>query len=72
MSLIDRRHLKERGVYCHNCNKLKNANVFRQKYQENLKITEYPIHQLIRLGRLEVHIALSNPNIDVKILAQGY
>ena len=45
---------------------------FRQKYQENLKITEYPIHQLIRLGRLEVHIALSNPNIDVKILAQDY
>ena len=45
---------------------------FRQKYQENLKIMEYPIHQLIRLGRLEVPIALSNPNIDVKILAQGY
>ena len=45
---------------------------FRQKYQESLKITEYPIHRLIRLGRLEVHIALSNPNIDVKILAQGY
>ena len=45
---------------------------FRQKYQESLKITEYPIHQLIRLGRLEVHIAISNPNIDVNILAQGY
>ena len=44
---------------------------FRQKYQESLKITEYPIHQLIRLGRLEVHVALSNPNIDVKLLAQG-
>ena len=48
---------------------------FRQEYQENLKITEYPVAQLIRLGRLEVHIALSNqsnPNIDVQILAQGY
>ena len=45
---------------------------FRQKYQESLKITEYPIHQLRRLGRLEVHIALSNRNIDVQILAQGY
>ena len=45
---------------------------FRQKSQESLKITEYPIHQLRRLGRLEVHIALSNRNIDVQILAQGY
>ena len=46
---------------------------FRQKYQESLKITEYPIHRSwIRLGRPEVHIALSNPNIDVKILAQDY
>ena len=45
---------------------------FRQKSQESLKITEYPIHPLRRLGRLEVHIALSNRNIDVQILAQGY
>ena len=43
-----------------------------KKYQESLKIVEYPLHQLIRLGRLEVHIALSNPDIDVRILAQGY
>ena len=27
---------------------------------------------MIRLGPLEVHIAISNPNIDVTILAQGY
>ena len=45
---------------------------FRQKYQESLRIVEYPLPRLIRLGRLEIHIALSNPNIDVRILAQGY
>ena len=28
-------------------------------------MTEYPPHQLICLGHLEIHIALSNPNIDV-------
>ena len=44
---------------------------FRRKYQERVKITEYPLHQLIPLGRLEIHIALSNPNIDVRIFAQG-
>ena len=33
---------------------------------------EYPLHQLIRLGRLEIVIALSNPSIDVRIFAQGY
>ena len=27
---------------------------------------------LIRLGRLEIHIAHSNPNIDVRIFAQNY
>ena len=26
-----------------------------------------PLHQLARLGRLEIHIALSNPNIKVRI-----
>ena len=43
-----------------------------KKYQESLKIVEYPLHQLICLGRLMIHIALSNPNIDVRIFAQGY
>ena len=40
--------------------------------REVKKYTEYPPHQMIRLGYLEVHIAISNPNIDVTILAQGY
>ena len=30
------------------------------------------INHVIRLGRLENQISLSNPNIDVRILAQGY
>ena len=32
--------LKERGVYSHNCNKLKKLICSRQKYQENLRIAE--------------------------------
>ena len=31
---------------------------FRRKYQESLKTAEYPLHQLIHLGRLETHIRL--------------
>ena len=27
---------------------------------------------MVGIGRLEIHIALPNPNIDVRILAQGY
>ena len=45
---------------------------FRRKYQESLKIAEYPLYQLIRLRLLEIHNALSTPNIDVRILAQCY
>ena len=30
------------------------------------------LHQLIRLGLPEIHIAVSNPNIDIRILAQGH
>ena len=28
-------------------------------------MAEYPLHQLICLGLLEIHIALSNPSINV-------
>ena len=40
---------------------------------KSLKIVEYPLHQLICLGRLEIYIALlkSQP-LDVRILPQGY
>ena len=37
------------------------------------KIGEYPVHQLIRLGRLELYIShsgFSNSNFDLKILVQ--
>jgi len=37
----------------------------QQKYQESLKIVD-------SLGRLQIHITLSNPNVDVRIFAQGY
>ena len=46
---------------------------FWQKYQKNLKIAEYPVYQLKRLGLLEVPIALSNPNnLMSESFAQGY
>ena len=34
---------------------------FQQKYQESLKVSECPLHQLIRQGRPEIHIALLIP-----------
>ena len=45
---------------------------FRRNYQESLKTAEYPLLQLIHLGRLEIHIALWNPSINVRILAHCY
>jgi len=73
---IDRRRLNERGVYSHNCNKLNKTNTLLAKISRELKkkkqIADYQLHKLIRLGCQEIHIALSNPNIDVRILAQGY
>ena len=35
-------------------------------------MAEYPLHQLIRLGRLEIDIALIlNLNLEVRIFSQG-
>ena len=34
---------------------------FQKKYQESLKVSECPLHQLIRQGRPEIHIALLIP-----------
>ena len=45
---------------------------FWRKHRDSFKIADCPIHQLIRLDRQEIHIALSNSDIDVRILAQGY
>ena len=45
---------------------------FQQKYQESTKLAEYPLHQLICLGLLEIHIAFSNPSISVRTFSQGY
>ena len=33
---------------------------------------EYPLHQLIRVGCLEINIALSNHGIDVRTITQGF
>ena len=35
-----------------------------RKKKESFKMAEYQLCKLIRLGRQEIHIALSNPNID--------
>ena len=43
-------------------NKFEKIIYFRQKYQESFRIAEYPLHQLIRLGRIETHITLSIQN----------
>ena len=64
-------HLKERGICSHKKTVTSSTKLicFQQIYQENLKIAEYPFHQSIGLDHLEIHIALSNLNIDVRILA---
>ena len=39
--------------------------------QKNIGKKIDPLHQLANLGRLEIHIALSNPNINVRIGCSG-
>ena len=65
--------MKEGGVYSHNGNKFNKTNMLSAKTSREVKkYTEYPPHQMIRFGPSRDHIAISNPNIDVTILAQGY
>ena len=66
--------LSERGVYSRNCNKLKKLILyaFGKNIKRVKKRAEYPLRPLICLGRLEIHVALSTPNNDVRTLAQGY
>ena len=62
------------GVHSHfNCNKLNKTNEVSAEMSRKLKkIAEYPFHQLlICLYRQEIHVALSNINMDVRILFQG-
>ena len=43
------------------------------KIIKSLKIAEYPLHPLIRLGRLEIYIALlTSQLVDIRILPLGY
>ena len=68
-----RRSLKERRLMIITVTSSTKLICSRQKYQQSLKIAEYPLHQLMRQGRsLEINFALSYPNIDVRILAQHY
>ena len=45
---------------------------FQRKYQETAQIAEYAVHLLIRLGRLEIHIAVLQIRSDARILVQGH
>ena len=45
---------------------------FQRKYQETAQIAEYAVHLLIRLGRLEIHIAVRQIRSDARILVQGH
>ena len=45
---------------------------FQRKYQESAQIAEYAVHLLIRLGRLEIHIAVHQIRSDARILVQGH
>ena len=61
MRLIDRKRLKDGGAYSQNYKKHSRGNMPSEKISRELsfKIAEYPLHQLLRLGRQEIHIALS-------------
>ena len=74
MRLIGRKRLKDGGAYSQNYKKHSRGNMLSEKISRELsfKIVEYSLHQLLRLGRQEIHIALSNLNTDVRILAQGF
>ena len=43
--LIDRRRLKETGIYSYNCNKLNKTNMLSMKIPGKWNNTEYPLHQ---------------------------
>ena len=65
---IDRRNLKGGGYHTHNCNKLNKSNTLSAKISREFKNSAMST-PLIR--RLEIHIAHSNPNIDVRIFARN-
>ena len=61
MCLIDRKRLKDGGFIPKTVKSTAEVLCFRKKISRKLsfKIAEYPLHQLLRLGRQEIHIALS-------------
>ena len=60
------------GVYSHISNKLNKPNALSAKISSEFKNSGLSYPSLIHLGHLEIHIALSNPNIDVRILVHDY
>ena len=61
----DKRRLKERGVYSHNCNKLNKTNMLSAKILREFQNSGISTPSIdTSQGRLEIQIALSNPNID--------
>ena len=73
--LIDRKLLKEGGVYSHNCDKFNKTNMISAKISREVKkFTEYPPHQMIRLGRLKAislfQIPTSMSQSSLRVIAQ--
>ena len=61
----DRRRLKERGV-SHNCNKLNKTNMLLAKILREFQKSGISTPSIdTSQGRLEIQIALSNPNIEM-------
>ena len=58
--VIDRGHLKMRGVYSHNCDKLNKTNMLSAKIPRAfILIAKNPVHPLICLCLQDLHINLS-------------
>lgn len=69
------RHLKERELFILlTVTSLTKLNAFGKNIKRGYKIVEYSVHPLICPGHLilEIHIALSNLNFDIRILVQGH
>ena len=68
-----RRCLKERGIYSDDRNKLNKTNMLLTKISREFKNGGISTPTLlICLGHLEIHVALSTPHNDFRILAQCY
>ena len=62
------------GVHSHcNCNKLNKTNVLSAEMSRKLKNSRISISSIdTSIYPLEIHVAVSNINMDVRILFQGH